>query len=176
MGRTLPVWLVRRRLCSAQLGMYSTECQRLWLNVLFVNDSGCYWYWTITQILSLVQVPGDAACLIWSRCPKPMCRKSFGIDWYTWRNPVTMWMCIGVVRFQSHKIWILNRIKLWKIRKNPSRVVVRLSSPPYWNTDCPQSDIQCWMSQSVNSRHESYWLRDWNRSSHSENLQHGCNQ
>ena len=96
MGRMLPVRLVRRQLCLARLSMYSTERWQLWLDMLFVNDSGRYWYWTIAQILSPVQVRGDAACLIWSRCHKAMCRKSFRINWYAWRNLVTMWLCIRV--------------------------------------------------------------------------------
>ena len=63
-----------------------------------------------------------------SRCPKAMCQKLFGIDWYAWWNPVTMWLCIGVIRFLSDKMWVLNRMKLWKICENPSRVVACLSA------------------------------------------------
>ena len=128
MGRMLPVRLVGGRLCSAWLDMYSVERQWLWLDAPFVNDLGHYWYRSIAQILSLVWVRGDAACLIWSRRPKAMCRKLFRIDRYSWKNPVTMWLCIGVVRFLSDKMWILNRIKLWKIRENPCRTVVCLSA------------------------------------------------
>ena len=125
MRRMLPVRLVRGRLCSAQLGIYSAGRQQLWLDTPLVNDSGCYWYRMIAPIVSLVR--GDAACLIWSRHPKAMHQKSFGIDRYAWRNPMMMWLCVGVVRFLSDKMWILNRIKLWKICENPSRVVALLS-------------------------------------------------
>ena len=92
----LPVWLIRGQLCSARLGM------RLWLDAPLVNDSGRYWCRSIAQILSPVQVRGNAACLIRSRFSKAMCWKSFGIVRYSWRNPVTMWLCIGVVRFLEY--------------------------------------------------------------------------
>lgn len=127
MGRTLPVRLVRGRLCSARLGMYSAEYRRLWLDVPLVNDSERYWFRTIAPIVSPVPVRGGAVCLIWSRRPEAIRRKLFGIDRYAWPNLVTMWLCVGVVRFLSNKMWILNRIKLWKIRENPSGVVARLS-------------------------------------------------
>ena len=107
--------------------MYSTERRRLWLDAPFVNDLGRYWYRSIAQILSPVHVWGNAVCLIWSRHPKAMHRKLFGINRFSWWNPVTMWLCIGVVQFLSNKMWTLNWIKLWKIHENPSRVVACLS-------------------------------------------------
>ena len=99
-----------------------------WLDALLVNDLERYWYRTIAPIVSPVPVRGGAACLIWSRRPEAMRWKSFEIDWYAWPNFVMMWLCVGVVRFLSDKMWILNWIKLWKIHENPSRVVARLSA------------------------------------------------
>ena len=158
MGRTLPVRLVRRWLCLAQLGMYSMECQQLWLDALFVNDLGHYWYRTIAQILSPVQVQGNAACLIWSRCAKAMHRKSFGIDRYTWQNPVTMWLCIRVVRFLSDKMGILNRIKLWKIRKNPSRIIACLSTLSCHLSKCAFSSYEMRSAYPMRKRSRSVMI------------------
>ena len=142
----LPVRLVRGRLCSARLSMYSVKYRRLWLDVPLVNDSERYWFQTIAPIVSRVPVWGGAACLICSRRTRAMCRKSFGIDRYAWPNLVMVWLCIGVVRFLSDKMWILNRIKLWKIRENPSRVVARLSACLccLCNVICRQVFDSCW--------------------------------
>ena len=67
-----------------------------------------------------------------------------------------MWLCIGVVRFLSDKMWILNRIKLWKIRENPSRVVARLSPllfvPSYW---------QCGIRMGVCGGAQAHHLGGW---------------
>ena len=106
------------------------------------------------HILSPVQVQGDATCLKWSRCHRAMHPELFGIDWYTWQNPVTMWLSVGVVRFLSDKMWISNQIKLWKICKNPSRVLAHLSPvQQFWTepgtviyTQCTNQIVICVMT------------------------------
>ena len=97
---------------------------------ILIGCAICQWLGmllTLDNHVSPVQVWGDATCLNWSRCHKAMHLESFRINWYAWQNPVTMWLCIRVIRFLSDKMWILNQIKLWKIRENLSRVVACLS-------------------------------------------------
>ena len=153
MGGTPLVHLVTRWLCSAQLGMYSAKCGQFWLNAPYVNDSGHYWHWAITHILSLAQFWGDAICLTWSGCHKAIHLESFRISWYVWWNPMMMWLCIRVVWLLSDKMWILNWIKLWKIHKNPSRVIAHLSACTSQQQKNSEDGVSSWGGEVITLSH-----------------------
>ena len=141
----------------AVFGMTQHVLHGSWVILIGHHDSGCYWHRAITHILSPAQVWGDAVC---SRCHKAIHPESFRTGRYVWWNPVTMWLCIGVIQFLSDKMWILNRIKLWKIRKNLSRVVAHLSLPLIINAEClyictNSQNYQIWLVWSPN------WYHSW---------------
>ena len=69
-----------------------------------------------------------------------------------------MWLCVGVVRFLSDKMWILNQIKLWKIRENPSRVIARLSTRQVTSLGHWQWSIQRIVPANWNTNKHPYWL------------------